>query len=153
MEKLLDNRQRNIWDLNVPRVVKLFLWKVGNDLLAAKNNPFYKKIVDNPYCPICLKGEESLMHVLGQCLATNDVWAEDPSIVQKWNSAEDYFLDLYEKMVGKISKAQLEEIAVEMRRVWLGRNEFIFQNRLCDLNKVIKPAQEGLEEFQLTQKS
>lgn len=63
-------------DLNVLRAVKLFLWKVGNDLLATKKNLFCKKIIEDPSRPICFKGEESVMHILWQCPAANNIRAE-----------------------------------------------------------------------------
>lgn len=40
MEFELDNRWKNIWELMVLRVVKLFMWKAGNDLLLTRKNSF-----------------------------------------------------------------------------------------------------------------
>lgn len=46
----------------MPGVVKLFIWKAGNDLLHAKKNLFWRKIVANQSCPICYVEDESVMH-------------------------------------------------------------------------------------------
>lgn len=64
-------------------VVKVFLWKVGNDLLPTKKNMFQRKIVEDPSYPIYQEEVESVMHALWECLAANDVWANDQSYVKK----------------------------------------------------------------------
>lgn len=45
-------------------MVKIFLWRVGNELLPTKRNLFLKKIVENPLCLICLREEEFVIHAL-----------------------------------------------------------------------------------------
>lgn len=69
--------------LNVLGVVKLFLWKAGNDLLATKNNLFCKEIVEYHFYHIYLRGEETVMQVMWQCPMANYVWIEALSPVHK----------------------------------------------------------------------
>lgn len=52
-EEMGDKRWRNIWDLEVPGVVKFFLWKAANNLLPMKKNLFKRKIVTDQRCPMC----------------------------------------------------------------------------------------------------
>lgn len=60
----IDNRWKNIWDLQVLGVVKVFMWKAGNDLLPTRKNLLSKRIVTDARCPICKSEEETHMHVL-----------------------------------------------------------------------------------------
>lgn len=43
----MDSKCKNLWDLNVPGKVNIFLWKAKNNLLAMRRNLFNKKIVED----------------------------------------------------------------------------------------------------------
>lgn len=58
-ERGADIRWRRIWELEVPNMVKIFLWKAADELLPTRKNLYQKKIVEDPYCLICLREEES----------------------------------------------------------------------------------------------
>lgn len=59
---VMDERWRNIWNLEVPCVTKLFLWKAGNNLLPTKENLFKRKVVEDKSCPVCSAETETIMH-------------------------------------------------------------------------------------------
>lgn len=40
----------------------------------------------------------------------------------------------------KFSITELEWIGITMRRIWLRRNEFVFENKLCSPKSVIQAA-------------
>ncbi|XP_042969072.1 uncharacterized protein LOC122301754 [Carya illinoinensis] len=72
----LDRRRRRLGESSRER-------GAANDLLPTRKNLFKKKIVEDPYCPICFKEEETTVHVLWECHAANDVWANSISGFQK----------------------------------------------------------------------
>ncbi|XP_040988973.1 uncharacterized protein LOC121236596 [Juglans microcarpa x Juglans regia] len=142
---------KNIWDLEVPGVTKLFLWKVANNLLPTKVYMYKRKITIDKRCPICNVEEETLIHVLWECPATNDLWGNDASFVKKWTRSEVDFLKLWEQLRCKLNKNQLEEVAVMLRKLWLRRNEWIFAKRWdCPRNSFIA-MRAALQEFQEAQ--
>lgn len=49
----MDERWENIWNIEVPSVTKMFLWKVGNSLLPTKENLFKRKVIEDKRCPVC----------------------------------------------------------------------------------------------------
>ncbi|KAF5454718.1 hypothetical protein F2P56_024364 [Juglans regia] len=147
----MDDRWRNIWDLEVPSVTKLLLWKAENDLLPTKKNLFKRKVVEDKSCPICKAEEETPMHVLWQYPTTNDIWAEDGSCVQKWGRTEDEFMLLWEKLMGMLSKSKLEDKAMLFRRVWLQRNEYVFLKRLMCPKVLLKIVRKALLDYQASQ--
>lgn len=63
--------------MKVLEVVKMFLWRVGNNILPTRKNLFNKKIVENPCCPICQNMEETIIQVLWNFPTTNDLWFVD----------------------------------------------------------------------------
>lgn len=59
-----------------------------------------RKMVAKPYCPICVRDEESIGHALWSCVSATDVWAENDSAVQKWVSSEGNLLEGRTKWLG-----------------------------------------------------
>jgi hypothetical protein len=55
---------KTCWELKVPNVVKLFLWRACNDLLQTRVNLSRKKIELCKLCPICTQEEETIVHIL-----------------------------------------------------------------------------------------
>ncbi|XP_041007557.1 uncharacterized protein LOC121252140 [Juglans microcarpa x Juglans regia] len=106
----MDERWRNIWNLEVPNVTKLFLWKAGNNLLPTKENLFKRKVVEDKRCPVCSAETETIMHALWVYPATNDIWAEVRGCVQKWGRIEEEFLLLWGKLMGRLSMKKLEDM-------------------------------------------
>ncbi|XP_042979938.1 uncharacterized protein LOC122310120 [Carya illinoinensis] len=88
------------------------------------------------------------MHAMWQCPAARDVWTGSIRVVQKWSSAEDNFLVLWEKFMDKLSEKELELVAVLMRLLWLRRNSFIFEKKFKDPNSVVCTTRAVIEDFQ-----
>ncbi|XP_035546799.1 uncharacterized protein LOC118348717 [Juglans regia] len=128
-------------------MVKLFIWKAANELLPTKKNLFLRKVVKDPFCPMCFKEEESVIHSLWECPATNDVWANDLSGVSKWKREGGDFLALWVRLMGGLDNSKLEEIAVQLRKVWLRRNTVVFEKRLTCPKTLITTSIESLEAF------
>jgi hypothetical protein len=51
-----------IWKLKVPRVIHLFLWRAYNNILPTKENLRRRKIVSDPFCPLCGREVETSGH-------------------------------------------------------------------------------------------
>jgi hypothetical protein len=59
--------------MNIPNVVKVFLWRAFINALAIKSNLYKRKITEDPLCPICGVEVETTRHALWSCLATKDI--------------------------------------------------------------------------------
>ncbi|XP_042950060.1 uncharacterized protein LOC122282171 [Carya illinoinensis] len=100
-EKQVDNRWKRIWELEVPNMVKVFLWKVANEL----------------------------------------------SGVQKWKRDGGDFLLLWERLMEGLDRGKLEAVAMQLRKVWLRRNTFVFENKLTCPKRLLLSAIEALEDY------
>lgn len=140
---------KEVWNLNVPSVVKTFLWKVLNDCLPTRVNLTKRRVMENPKCPICEREEETISHTLWSCPAATDVWAEAGSPVQKWPSTERDMVRIWESMTLNIQQEGLEVVAVIMRGIWHRRNKFIFESSFSSPKTVVKQARDCLDEFLL----
>lgn len=105
-----------------------------------------KKIIEYNLCLICKLEKETVIHILWTCPATNDVWAERASPVQKWNRSEVEFLHLWEKLIARLKRKEVELAAIILKRTWL-RNKFVFDNQFEHLNSIICRYQHEREEF------
>lgn len=76
------------------------------------------------------------------------MWAEEHKPIQKWANVEENLMELWENLMSRLSKAGLEWIATTMRRIWLRRNGFIFEEVFQSPSKVVELARISMEEFQ-----
>jgi hypothetical protein len=53
-----------IWNLKVPNTEKHFIWRVCHDVLPTWENLMRRKIVRDPFCPICGLEVETVSHIL-----------------------------------------------------------------------------------------
>jgi hypothetical protein len=58
--------------MNIPHVVKVFLWRAYHNALATKANLFRQRITEDPLCPVY--GVEA-EHVLWACTAARATWS------------------------------------------------------------------------------
>ncbi|XP_042972682.1 uncharacterized protein LOC122304475 [Carya illinoinensis] len=103
---------KSIWEMNVPGVVKQFIWKATNNILPTR---------------------------------------KFTSPVQKCAVAEHNFLELWGKLINRFNRDELEEIATTMRRIWLRRNLFIFEQKFYSPRELVLKTNEGLEDFRSAQ--
>jgi ribonuclease HI len=87
--------------LKVPLVVQVFLWWGCNNLLPSKEKLFHRKVVFDPFCPLCGIEVETAGHFLWQCRCLIGVWAECTSI-QKGIISEGDFLSLFQHFSNRL---------------------------------------------------
>ncbi|KAJ8774780.1 hypothetical protein K2173_017226 [Erythroxylum novogranatense] len=56
-----------LWHLQVPPIVKHFLWRALSNVVPTKLNLYRKKIVDDALCPLCQDAHESTEHAILWC--------------------------------------------------------------------------------------
>ncbi|KAF5454761.1 hypothetical protein F2P56_024401 [Juglans regia] len=94
---------------------------------------------------------ETIMHAIWECPGANDIWADVSFGAQKLNRAETDFMLLWLKLINKLSKEQLELVAVMFRRQWLRRNMFVFERKIVCPKTVLQKASESLVEYKAAQ--
>jgi hypothetical protein len=87
---------RNLWALPIPSTEKNFMWRACQNLLPTKDNLLRRKVVQDPYCPICGLEPETAYHILWDCPSTRDVWGGCDRRFQKCALAGPYFLHVVE---------------------------------------------------------
>jgi hypothetical protein len=103
--------------------------------------------VDDCSCPCCGSEEETTIHDVWSCPATQYVWGEKFSCFQKCNTHLSSFVHLLEYSLQRFSKDQVELLAVVARKVWLRRNSLVFEGVLRHPKEVLEEAIISLEYF------
>jgi hypothetical protein len=136
-----------IWSLEVPNSMKLFMWKACNDLLPTKANLFHRRVVEAKSCPCCTIEDETTLHALWSCPAARDVWGGHLSCFQKCYCEGTTFRFLVEYCVEKMSREELDLMAVVAQRIWLWRNTLVFEGTYVHPDIVYKEGATSLNEF------
>ena len=55
---------KSLWTLPIQNVAKNFFWRACHDLLPTKDNLLRRKVVKKPFCLICEKEPETILHAL-----------------------------------------------------------------------------------------
>ncbi|XP_042974604.1 uncharacterized protein LOC122306236 [Carya illinoinensis] len=100
---------------------------------------------------MCEAEEETIMHVLWECPAANNLWGNDESCVKKWVRSESNFMSLWEKLMDRLAKNQLEEMTILLRKVWLRRNDWIFEKIMACPKNSFSATKAALHEFRDSQ--
>ncbi|KAK3221602.1 hypothetical protein Dsin_008627 [Dipteronia sinensis] len=65
--------RKNLWRINVPNKIKLFIWKACNDWLPTRANLAMKGIPADPTCVLCYRSHETTKHELWGCAKLKEI--------------------------------------------------------------------------------
>jgi hypothetical protein len=83
------NRDRNktlwcdLWNIQIPNAIKIFLWKACTGILTTKAMLFKKHVTNAPLCLICTSEDETVRHILWHWPSTWNVWTERANRIHK----------------------------------------------------------------------
>ncbi|KAH9724098.1 hypothetical protein KPL70_007356 [Citrus sinensis] len=120
-----------IWNLNLPRKIKIFTWRATKNLLPTLENLSKRKILEEPVCLICKMGIEDVFHALMGCKMVKKVWkcTHVNAIVQ--DVGREDMLSVMLSLVRKMPK-----------------REFIFEGRTLNPLMIIAKANAIIEAYQ-----
>lgn len=90
---------------------------------------------------------ELVIHMLCECLSTNDVWGEEDSPLKKWKVDCQDIEDLWLRIVDKLPNNNQHFCAIFLKNLWLRRNAFIFENKFMSPKMLIHNASQQLDGF------
>ena len=72
-----------LWRLIVPNKIKVFGWRVCQDILPTRVNLARMKNLEDAFCEVCKTALETGIHVLWECPVAQDVWSGSLVRLQK----------------------------------------------------------------------
>ena len=105
-----------IWKLRIPNKITVFGWSACHDILPTRRNLKKKRILLDDLCPVCALFQESTIHALWECLATQDVWHGSVQALQKCGTGQLDFVALLEYLLDRLNRTEVEMFLVQ---AWL----------------------------------
>ena len=107
---------KSLWKLNIPKKVKIFLWRACTDSIPTMLNLCKWKIVPSSTCNHCHVREESVFHALWSCKAACSVWCSCfPTLPSEFTWVSS-FKDLLELVV--CSSLNFEFFVMDCWALW-----------------------------------
>lgn len=136
-----------IWNIGVPRVVKMFLWKACSNILPTKEKLFKKHITHGPLCPICSLEIETIGHIFWSCPSARDLWTECRHKIYKSTSDENDFMSIMEKLMERASVEKMQMVAIVARQIWHKRNTMVFGGKCTSPTALLRTSMEQMEAY------
>ena len=96
---------------------------------------------------MCGLAPETVGHVLWSCPAAKDVWLGNMVKIQKTTCDEDDFINIVEKLMGRLGEEEMQQFVFVARQVWFRRNKFVFEDEFNSPVSVNITAHEQLDLF------
>ena len=80
-----------IWKAKVPNKVKIFSWRACQNIFPTQDNLVHKRVMEDARCCFYHRATETVLHVLWECGATQDVWAGSVIRFQKFGTELEDF--------------------------------------------------------------
>ncbi|GMI80621.1 hypothetical protein like AT3G09510 [Hibiscus trionum] len=65
---------KSIWNVKCPPKVRIQVWRSLCNFFPTKACLYYRRIAQNPTCPVCLNEPESREHVFRDCVNASMIW-------------------------------------------------------------------------------
>ena len=125
-----------LWKLHVPNKIKIFGWRVCQNILPTKDALFRRKITEDGGCEVCKGETESVLHMLWECRVAQDVWAGclgklQKSVLRHWD-----VMQLFEDMMDRLPTDDIELFLVQGWVIWNQRNSILHGGQVQDPAKL-----------------
>jgi len=138
---------KTLWAMELPNVVKMFVWRACQNILPTRMNLFKRKIIEEAKCPCYEVEDEILIHALWTCPTTQDVWGSKTSPFEKFYASGVSFKEVFEDRIQRYSKEVLELLVVVARGIWFRRNKLVFEGAFSHPDNIFSAALNFIREY------
>ena len=141
-----------IWKSWAPGKCKFFMWLVAHDRCWAADRLARKGLPHHDHCLLCDQEEETINHLLLQCVFSRQVWfsilqglglqALAPQLEDK--SLDDWWEKVSGMVDGPVKKGLNSIIILVAWSLWIHRNHCVFEGSQPSLNGVLSCFREEL---------
>jgi hypothetical protein len=140
---------KTMWKLKGPNTEKHFIWRACHDILPTRENLIMRKIVSDPFCPICGLEVETVSHILWECSSTMDVWGACKPF-QKLSITGQSFIRLFEEIAQTGRETDMRLFVVLTRQIWLRQNKYVHEGIFANPNTLVWQAYNSIAEYDAT---
>lgn len=138
---------KSLRKMQVPRTVKVFMWRACINALPTIANLSRRKITQDPFCPLCGLVAETTGHILWECGTTKDVWSLCGQKIQKRSIEHEDFVAIIEILQRDMEPNDMELIVVVARTLWLRRNVVVHGGIFSHPTLIARKALDSLKAY------
>ncbi|KAL4600852.1 hypothetical protein ACB092_11G229600 [Castanea dentata] len=117
------------------------------------NVPCKLKIIADDRCHCCKRVAEIAIHAIRECRAAQDVWAGSITSPQTWSTNCLDFMHLFECLMSRLLKSELELFLVQAWIIWNQRNAVVHGGQLKEPGWLNRRVAEYLNEYKEAQEN
>uniref|UniRef100_A0A2N9ETE5 Reverse transcriptase domain-containing protein n=1 Tax=Fagus sylvatica TaxID=28930 RepID=A0A2N9ETE5_FAGSY len=142
---------KEVWSLQVPKKIQMFMWRSLKDSLPSKLNLKKKHVVQDSGCDLCGALTEDILHALCFCPHASAAWGEDPGLKEIRNFNSLNFMELWCQL-GKMEPPMDREVfSTTCWAIWHRRNKVRLGQQVEKAENIPAFVREYLLEFQACQ--
>ncbi|XP_059436088.1 uncharacterized protein LOC132169016 [Corylus avellana] len=130
-----------------PMEKKTFYGELAVRFCPTKANLCKRKVITDPYCPICGLAEETSIHILWECPSARDVWSGCGRKLQKSSFGGPSFCHVAEEIFKRCEVAEINIFVGLARKIWFRRNTVIHGGPFLHPNLMVQQAEEAAAVF------
>lgn len=136
-----------IWNLNIPLKIRIFWWRLSNDIIPTSANLRMHHIHCLSSCSLCGYYRDSSIHALFLCPAVKHIWKETElwPIISGIRDLETLDCCLWLKM--QMSITEFERLATVTWGLWKNRMAVIYGNESGALSQSLDWCDNFIREF------
>lgn len=139
---------KDLWKLQVPMKVRVFLWRALNSCLPTKCRLQSRMVQTYNVCPLCGSDSETADHCLIQCLFVKSCWnIVCPGVT--FDSSMN--LISWFRLVMNQMKEKLSKISMVCWSIWKARNDVVWNNKSVRAGNVVSFAIAYLTQWERVQ--
>ncbi|KAH9683148.1 reverse transcriptase domain-containing protein [Citrus sinensis] len=136
---------RSLWRLEVPSKVRNFLWRAATNVLPTTSNLVHRRVAIAPTCSLCNACNETVTHALLECGFARSCWISSAvGALGHYTS----FLGWLEFIFTMYNKENCQLAAMICWRIWIHRNDFVWNQRRSSGLQVLNSAGRMLFQWQ-----
>ena len=120
-------------------------------MLPTAESLWKRKVVQSPRCQRCYRMGESIFHTLFACKASKKIWQLTCFEEEIGLCKNKDVCSLFQAMMGRKNKAEMELMAALCWSIWHSRNLLIFKNKREDSQSSVAAAEAVLQAYRRIQ--
>ena len=123
---------KTLWKVWVPNKMKVFSWRACHEILPTQVNLIKRNITRDNTCHCCQRAPKTVIHAIWECLVSQDVWVGNSTVMQKFTTNCNDFMQLFEALMNSLDAAGMELLLAQAWTVWNQRNMMVHGEQMKD---------------------